>query len=88
MGIMAALFGALLAAAYLRKKNKRAFPSIALAGLILPAIVAFVAFIYPADPKDQMWAMIAIPVSYAWGLVAAAIGFGFMALANRSKGDA
>ncbi len=46
---MASLIAPLLLAGYLRWRRVRALIAIAGAGLIMPTLVAFTAFIYPAD---------------------------------------
>lgn len=88
MGLIACFIGALLGAAYLRKRRNGVFVSIALGALVVPIAVAFTSLIYPAEPEAQMWAMIAIPVSYFWGIVAAGCGCGFVFLLQRAKSDA
>jgi hypothetical protein len=50
--------------------------------------MAFITYVYPAKPEARMWAVIAIPVSYIWGLVAAGFGYALVSLARRGKGDA
>lgn len=77
------LFATVAASGYLRKRRVGALKAIFSGGLVCPLVVAFTTFIYPADPEAQMWAMIAIPVSYAWGLAAAGVGYGLVALAQR-----
>jgi hypothetical protein len=67
------------------KRHVHALIAITTSALVAPAVVAFMSFVYPADPKDQMWAMIAIPVSYVYALVASAIGCGVVALTRRSE---
>ena len=88
MGIVAVLLASFVAAGYMRRRRVRALAAIFAAGLIVPAAVAFTSFIYPADPEARMWAMIAMPVSYVWGLVAAGLGYGLVSLALRGRGDA
>jgi hypothetical protein len=67
------------------KRRVHALIAITTAALIAPAVVAFMSFVYPADPKDQMWATIAIPVSYIYALVASAVGCGIVALTRRGE---
>jgi len=50
-------------------------------------LVAFTSFVYPADPEARMWAEIAIPVSYLWGMTAAGLGYGVAALALIGRRD-
>ena len=72
-------------AAVTYKRRVHALLAISTAALLAPSVVAFMCFVYPADPKDEMWAMIAIPVSYAYALVAAALGCGVVALGRRGE---
>ena len=81
---LAVVFGI---AAYLRSRNVKWYLGIPLSATITPLAVAFESFIYPADPESRMWAAIAIPVSYTYALVAAAIGYGVTTLVKR-YGDA
>lgn len=67
----------------LRKRRVGALKAVFAGGLVCPVLVAFMTFIYPADPESRMWAMVAIPVSYAWGLAAAGLGYGVVALVER-----
>ena len=85
VALVASLIPSLLLAGYLRWRRVKALVTIAVAGLLLPAWVAFDAFVYPADPEAAMWAAVAIPVSYFWGLAAAGVGYGVTALALRGK---
>lgn len=87
MAFMAGLIAPLVLAGYLRWRRVKALIAIASAGLVLPTLVAFTSFIYPADPEARMWAAIAVPVSYLWGLAAAGVGYGVAALALRGKRD-
>jgi hypothetical protein len=88
MWLIACVLGAFFGALALRKRGRGVFASIALGAVVVPVVVAFVSFVYPAEPKTQMWAMIAIPVSYFWGLVAAGLGCGFAVLLQRGQRDA
>ena len=72
-------------AAFMRHRRIRAFPAVAGAALVFPLVYAFGAFVYPADPEMRMWAMIAVPVSFVWGLVSSGIGYGLMALVQKFR---
>lgn len=88
MGLLACIFGSLLAAIYLRKRGKGVAVSTALGALVAPVVVAFTSLVYPAEHEAQMWATIAIPVSYFWGLLAAGSGCGLVFLVRRTGRDA
>lgn len=87
-GIAAVLLASFVAAGYMRWRGVRAWAAIFGAALIVPAVMAFITYVYPANPEARMWAMIAIPVSYIWGLVTAGLGYALVSLARRGKGDA
>ena len=87
-GIAAVLLASFVTAGVLRWRRVRAWAAILGAALIVPAVVAFITYVYPANPEARMWAMIAIPVSYIWGLVAAGLGYALVSFARRGKGDA
>lgn len=74
-----------LVAGFMRWRRIRALPSIFGAALVVPAAVAFSIYVYPGGAEGRMWAMIAIPVSYAWGLVAAGVGYAAASLMRRGK---
>ncbi|MHB0805397.1 hypothetical protein [Stutzerimonas nitrititolerans] len=78
MAFVSGLIATLFLAGYLRGRR---------AGLVLPVLVAFTSFVYPADPEARMWAAIAIPVSYLWGMTAAGVGYGVAALALIGRRD-
>lgn len=80
MSLIALLITTLVIAGYMRKHRVRALLAVGAAALMFPVWVAFASMVYPADPEAHMWAAIAIPVSYAWGLGAAGLGYGLMAL--------
>ncbi len=88
MGLITCIIGAFLVAVYLRKRGVRVAVSIASGALVFPIGVAFTSLIYPADPDAQMWAEIAIPVSYLWGIISAGLGCGLVALVENAKRDA
>ncbi|MEO7066525.1 MAG: hypothetical protein ABI114_06425 [Rhodanobacter sp.] len=88
MGLIVCVIGAILAGAYLRKRGHGVFASIALGALVFPIVVAFTSLIYPADLEGKMWAMITIPVSYFWGIVAAGFGCVLVFLLQKVKRDA
>lgn len=83
MAFVTGLMATLLFAGYLRWRRVKALVAIAGAGLVLPVLVAFTSFIYPADPEARMWAAIAVPVSYLWGLATAGVSYGVAALVLR-----
>ena len=88
IGLIICILGSLLAAIYLRKRGNGAFFSIALGGLFVPLVIAFMTWIYPADPESKMWAMITIPVSYFWGIAGAVCGCGLEYLLQKAKRNA
>ncbi len=88
MAFVAGLIATLFLAGYLRGCRVKALVTITGAGLsVLPVLVAFTSFVYPADPEARMWAAIAIPVSYLWGMTAAGLGYGVAALALIGRRD-
>ncbi|MBT1118655.1 hypothetical protein ACYCFL_05000 [Stutzerimonas nitrititolerans] len=87
MAFVTGLIATLFLAGYLRGRRVKALPAIAGAGLVLPVLVAFTSFVYPAGPEARMWAEIAIPVSYLWGMTAAGLGYGVAALALIGRRD-
>jgi len=88
MAFVAGLIATLFLAGYLRGRRVKALMAIAGAGLsVLPVLVAFTSFIYPADPEARMWATIAVPVSYLWGLTAAGVGYGAAVLVQIGRRD-
>ncbi|WP_313314300.1 hypothetical protein [Stutzerimonas nitrititolerans] len=87
MAFVAGLIATLFLAGYLRGRRVKALVAITGAGLVLPVLVAFTSFVYPTDPEARMWAAIAIPVSYLWGMTAAGLGYGVAALALIARRD-
>ncbi|MBA1183777.1 hypothetical protein [Stutzerimonas nitrititolerans] len=87
MAFVAGLIATLFLAGYLRGRRVKALLAITGAGLFLPALVAFTSFVYPADPEARMWAAIAVPVSYLWGLTAAGVGYGAAVLVQIGRRD-
>lgn len=85
MFVILLMFAVFFVAALWYKRGAHAIAAIPVAALIAPALVAFLSLVYPADPKDKMWAMIAIPVSYAYALVASCFGCGLVALLRKAK---
>lgn len=83
MSLVALLLTTFVVAGYLRKRRARALSAMCAAALVCPTWVAFTSLVYPPAPEARMWAMISIPVSYAWGLGAAGLGYGLMALVGR-----
>lgn len=73
----------LAVAAFLRHRRVRWWVAVPAAALVFPAVYAFAAFVYPADAEMRMWAMIAVPVSFVWGLVASGVGYGVTAAVQR-----
>lgn len=87
MAFMASLITTLFLAGYLLGRRVKALVTITGAGLVLPVLVAFTSFVYPAAPGARMWAAIAIPASYLWGMTAAGLGYGVAALALIGRRD-
>lgn len=87
MAFVAGLIATLFLAGYLRGRRVKALVAITGVGLVLPGLVAFTSFVYPTDPEARMWAAIAVPVSYLWGLTAAGLGYGVAALALIGRRD-
>ena len=85
MVLIVCILGSLLAAIYLRKRGNGAVVSMALGGVFVPIVIAFMTWIYPADPESKMWAMITIPVSYFWGIAGAVCGCGLEYLLQKAK---
>lgn len=85
MPLIACVVGAILAAAYLRKRGSGVFASIALGALVVPIVVAFTSCIYPAELEAKMWAEVAIPFSYFWGLGGSSVGCGLVFLWQKAK---
>jgi len=57
------------------------------AALIMPVWALFDAYVYPADPKAEMWMPVAAVFGYAYGLVASAVTCAVFAIARRRKRD-
>jgi hypothetical protein len=72
-------------AAFMRTRKIHALITIPVAALLMPAWALFDGFVYPAEPKAQMWAPIAAAFGYAYGLVAAAVTCATFAIAARLK---
>jgi len=87
MAFVTCLIATLFLAGYLRGRRVNALVTITGAGLVLPVLVAFTSFVYPADPEARMWAAIAVPVSYLWGLTAAGVGYGAAVLVQIGRRD-
>ena len=88
IGFIACILGSLLAAIFFRKRGYGAVVSIALGGLFVPMVIAFMTWIYPAQPESKMWAMIAVPVAYFWGILGAGAGFGLACLVQKARRNA
>lgn len=83
MALIACIAGALLAAAGLRYRGHGVFASIVAGALVVPAVVAFTALVFPGGPEARMWAPVAIPVSGLWGVAAAGLGCALASLVRR-----
>ena len=63
----------MVVAALMAWRRVHALIIVPVAAMTIPAFVLFEAFVYPASPKSQMWAPVAVAFGYAYGLAAATV---------------
>jgi hypothetical protein len=63
----------MLVATFMSARRVHPLIIVPIAAMMLPAFIAFEAYIYPAQPKSQMWAPIALAFGYVYGLAAATV---------------
>ena len=67
------LLPTMLVAAFMSARRVHPLIIVPVAAIVLPVFIAFEAYVYPAHPKSQMWAPIALAFGYAYGLAAATV---------------
>ncbi len=87
MGILLILLPVVVIAAFMVTRHVHPFIITPVAALVIPIWAMFDAYIYPAEPKAQMWAPIAAAFGYAYGLAASAATCVAFAIARKVKRD-